>query len=248
MSTPPAPEEQSLELRIQRAKAELERMIDLHPQGMFLTGPEGKVLRANAGLLRLLGLEEFPQVLGRELEGLFPGAGEALRRALAAGAAPGSAASTEAEVELPGRGRRSLRFTAVRSGAGDGLAVVLVDDLTEEKRDAERRARQHKIEAAEALAGTLNHLLNQPLAVIMGRAQLLLFALERGRAETGELRRTLEEIVQLARGIADTLRKAQRFRDFVTASYLEGVDILDLERSTGETGAEDGEDTGSHQA
>lgn len=241
---------EELARRIAHAKTELERMIDLHPQGMFLAGPSGEVLRTNAGLLKLLGLTGFPEVLGRSCEELFPASdGKSPLADFFADPhlGPEDMYVRETEIARPEGGRRALRFTVVGSGTEDRF-MVLVDDVTEEKEAAARRERQEKREVAEALTGALNHALNQPLSVIMGRAQLLLFSLEKGRANAEELRPALQEIVNLTRRVAETLRRARTFRDFVTETYLEGVDILDLNRSTNGTENRDAEDAGSDQA
>jgi signal transduction histidine kinase len=255
--------EKALQERIRYAKAELERMIDLNPQGMFLTGLDGRILRANAGLLKLLGRSDFSEVLGKSCEDLFPtpdGAPSPLAGFFARPElGPGGTFVEEAGTDIRYGEPTTLRFTVVGSGpdlsaphgvgqAGTKRYVVLVDDVTEENKAALRREKQGRIEVAEALAGALNHVLNQPLAVILGRAQLLLFSLEKNGIKTEELRSALQEIVDLTRRVADTLRKSRNFRDFVTETYLDGVGILDLERSTGDAEKEDGKNPGTDKA
>ena len=243
---------EALQERIRHAKVELERMIDLNPQGMFLAGPDGKVLRANAGLLKLLGLSAFSEVLGKSCEDLFPtpaGAPCPLAGFFAKPQfGPGGTFVEEAGADIRYGEPATLRFTVVGSGPETKRYVVLVDDVTEEKKAARRREKQGRIEVAEALAGALNHVLNQPLAVILGRAQLLLFSLEKNGIKMEEFRPALQEIVDLTRRVADTLRKSRNFRDFVTETYLDGVGILDLERSTGDAETEDGKNPRTDQA
>ena len=56
---------------IERAKRELEHMIDLNPQIMLLVDNNGIVVRANLSLLRILGLSKFDEVVGRKIDELF---------------------------------------------------------------------------------------------------------------------------------------------------------------------------------
>jgi len=238
--------------RIARAKREIEGMIDLYPQGMILVDGDMKVRRVNQGLLTLLGYERFDEVLGK-------GLGEAFAHRPAVSGCPvckifadvregktDPSRPTELTVDIRGKGARTLSFTIVGAEASEGSMAALVEDVTEDTRLGEEAVRRGKMEAAGELVGALNHQINQSLGVIQGRAQLLLFVQDRGGSVANdELRRTLEDIINHTRRIADVLKRAMNLHDFITEEYVSGVRILDLEGSSRE-GQADGKNTTSH--
>lgn len=237
--------------KIARAKREIEGMIDLYPQGMLLVDGDMKVQRVNQGLLSLLGYERFDQVLGKRLSEVFTHRASdkdcpvckifADERA----GRTDSSRPTELVIDIKDKGKRTLSFTVVSAEGSEGSMAALVEDVTEDTKLGEEAVRKGKLQVAGELVGALNHQINQSLGVIQGRAQLLLFLLDRGGSVANdELRRTLEDIVNHTRHIADVLKKALNLRDFVTEEYVGGVRILDLESSSHE-GKPDGKDTPS---
>lgn len=218
---------------IARAKRELEAMIDLSPQGMLLLNPQGCVTRANRAFLRLSGKAGFGEVLGRPLVSLLPFEGdENAEKLLDVGA---GYAVHDACVLGNGAAKRILRFSAVPGGTANVTAMI-VEDVTEARAAETDLEQRHKTEAVQALTGALMHNLNQPLTVIMMRAKLLHMALEQGAVEPGEMRKALEDIMELVRNISVLLEKARKARRFVTEPYLRGrfgeaSGILDLDRA-----------------
>ena len=110
--------------------------------------------------------------------------------------------------------------------------MLVVADVTEQLHQQEVATERSRIQAAEAVTGALMHELNQPLTVITVQSHLLLHDLDRGTLDADQIRSAVEEIVSQAVTVADKLRQAQSFRSFVTKPYLEGHDIVDLEKST----------------
>ncbi len=215
-------------------------MIDLHPQGMFLSNRRGAILRANRTLLKLLGVANFTDVLGRQpSDFMVDGAG--CDPALAVTAfLSGARAGTEGHVsrrfrvELAKQGVRELDLTIITSSQASDLRIVLVEDLGNAAEEHQRRERQTRMEAAEATVGALMHRINQPLTVIMIRSQLLLLSLDQDHLERKELKQGLQEVIELTGQIAETLRQARVFSDYVTMPYPDSREIVDLDKSTRE--------------
>jgi PAS domain S-box-containing protein len=84
--------------------------------------------------------------------------------------------------------------------------VVLVTDVTERKRWDQQVMRSEKLAALGTLAAGVAHNINNVLAAIVARTDLLL-----RKAEDGELRRWLDNIQQSALDGASTVRRLQDF-------------------------------------
>jgi len=212
--------EESLAAIIERAKQQLQHMIDLNPEGMLLVDAELIVTRANRAFLDLTGVTDFGSALGKRLDSLISFDDPEFAERLPAGK-PGDDAM-ETEVGLAGGNKRIFRFTVVGSEAASGFWVLMVREKT------------HKKEAAHQLTGALMHHMNQPLTVIMVTANLLKMELEKGEIDPEKLREGLEKIMSLATDTAKTLQMADEARDFVTEAYTDHLSIMDLEGSSGE--------------
>lgn len=218
--------------KIEKAKRELEQMIDLNPQVMLLVDTKGCVTRANKALLALLGLTDYPQVLGKRMDDLFPGNGDVSRLMVQRK----ENREIEAEVALAGDRRHVLRFTIVGADAEGELAVIMVSDVGAEKDEAESLAIRHKTEAVKAVAGALMHNVNQSLTIIMVNAQLMNLTLEKGGADPSELMDRLKDVVKETISIADVLKAVDGPARFVTEPYPGCADILDIKKSASTSG------------
>lgn len=231
---------------IQAAKKELERMIDLVPQGMFLMDGAGKVLRANARFLKLTRMRAFRDVLGWDYRDLFafePGhSSRAVLDKLVADARKG-ADVTEGEVRVLGAQGKDvvLLFCCVPAGVESELYVMVVEDVTDRKRAIESKERSEMLRAVQSVVGALLHTVNQPLTVMATSAHLIRAEVKRGAASDGaridEHARQIEEMVER---VADALKKADRIQHFVLEPYHGGVSILDLDKSARRPGESDG--------
>ena len=216
---------------IERAKRELEQMIDMTPDVMFLLDTRGTILRANRALLNLLGASQFNAVIGRPVAEIFQLKNPAEISRFLAGTEPRAELMLKADI---GGRTRDLEFTVMPAGQAAGWRVAFVEDVEEERRKTETLEEQCRKEAARTLVCTLMHNLNQPLTVITIRCQLLLLSLNKGSLNPDELKKGLEEISELTMQVANTLSRAQSFRDFVTTPYTEHSAIVDLPQSIGD--------------
>jgi nitrogen-specific signal transduction histidine kinase len=226
---------------IERAKKELEHMIDMHPQGMVLLDSAGRIQRVNMTALKMFGISSFRTVLGKPLTNLIPAdSPQAVTQELEQflQEKPSSQQGhliKELAFQFPGAEKRVFRFAAVATKEASAPKILIVEEITEQKAAEIDLEKQHKLQAAEELTGALMHTINQPLTVITVRCQLLLLAIEKGNVDPTEVKQGLEEISRLAMQIADTIGKASSLSDFVTTPYTHDLQIVDLDRSTGQT-------------
>lgn len=230
---PQRPDDGALNRMIERAKQELEHMIDLNPQVMLLVDHAGKAVRANRALLELLGQPDFRKILGRNLNNLFPCEDKDFFTSLLT--SKGGYDVREIKVVFAPRRHRLMRFAVVSSD--DDVSVIIVNDVTSEKEQAVHQEKKFKKEAVQALMGGLMHNVNQPLTVIMVQAQFMQLALEKGLSRPEDLKKELQNIMSLTMQVSEMLKMMERPKDFVTQPYLEGIDILDIQRS-GDQGAQ----------
>lgn len=213
--------------RIERAKKELENMIDLNPSVLVLVDGGGTILRGNIALLRLLGRNDFSGLIGRRLRDVFasedPDFFEGLRKP------ERDHATYETRVRLPAGGTpRDFRFTVVAQGEVSESYVVIVNDVTDEKRRSGEAEKLNKQEAVHALAGALMHNLNQNLTVITVETHMMMAALEKGNPDLEAMKKELRHIRDLVMEIANVLSNAERSAEYVTESYPGGESILSL--------------------
>ena len=152
----------------------------------------------------------------------------------------GGYGTREAPASIKGCKKGIFRFTVVGIGEDSENHVLIVEDVTELKERAVRDEKEHKKDAIRALAGALMHNINQRLTVITVRSKLMLMALEKNDVRGDELKKGLEDIMGLTMEVASILDKLEDQNDFVTETYLDGLDILDLDRSRGTGGGDDG--------
>jgi len=221
---------------VHRAKIELEQMIDLTPQVMLLVDGSGSITRANLAFLRLVGTSDFREALGRKITDYFEVKDKDFFLELLS--SEDGYGMREAGGSLRGCKEGIFRFTVVGIGGDSENHVLIVEDITEERARAVRDEKEHKKDAVRALAGALMHNINQRLTVITVRSKLMLMALEKNDVREEELKKGLHDIMSLTMEVAKILDGLEDQKDFVTEPYLDGLDILDLERSSGRDGGE----------
>ncbi len=214
---------------IRNAKRQLEQMIDANPHTMLLVDRQQRISRANRAFLDLTGLSRYDEALGHPLPEFFPCRDTGFFDRLFSDG--DGYAVCENRVDFPNRPQRIVRFTVIGSGRDTEWFAVMAHDITAESNlDCEREQAQKK-EAVQTLMGALMHRINQPLTVIMVRAQLMQLALERNRIEPDDFAQSLRDIMKLTMDISRTLQSMEKPVDYATEPYMPGIDILDLERS-----------------
>ncbi|MBI2951829.1 histidine kinase, partial [bacterium] len=92
----------------------------------------------------------------------------------------------------------------------------------EAQREAER------IRVLLEMAGAAAHEINQPLTVIVARAELLLNGMPPG----APLRREVESIYEASERIVEIVRKMQGIQQYITKPYALGGQIIDFEAAS----------------
>lgn len=219
---------------IERAKQQLERMIDLAPQAMLLLDSGDVIRRVNRTFLELLGLSDFNAVLGKRISDVFPGESRDIVRheQNAEDALPCAPAGErecsrtwETETRMSDGRVRLLRFSIMGSGGEAGLSVAMAHDVTRHREWLAHLAKEHKKEAVVEIVGALMHNINQPLTVISIRAGLAEAALANVDVPD-EVRENIREISGLAMQIAGMLEQIQTPKDYLTEDYPGGKKIL----------------------
>jgi putative nucleotidyltransferase with HDIG domain len=214
---------------IERAKQELERMIDLCPQIMLLAGRDGTLLRANRAVLALIGQPDIRKLRGQTLDSLLkPQTPDFFRKML--GSLDGFR-EKDVRIEPPGCAARILRVAAVSTEAGDTIAVQ-ARDLTAVAASGETAREQREV--VEAVVGGLMHHLNQPLTVLTLRGYLMETELNREKPDLDLLRSHLRDVINMTMFVADIIRNAEHPEKVATAPYVGDTRILDLAGSSGE--------------
>ena len=203
---------------IERAKQQLEHMIDLVPQVLILTDPTGIVVRTNEALLRWLKLSGYPGALGRHVKELLCGPDRPGGSPLAVFfdelfAGRGGGGPQDVRADVPGLGERPLRVTALAGRKTPGLVVIFVEDLTPLAEEAAMRLKKDKQEAAEKMTAELLHRVNHPLTIVLVRAYLLRLAVDADPVDRDELRRGIDEISRETERIAEILQRTRRIED-----------------------------------
>jgi len=214
---------------VEQAKQELQRMIDMNPEGMALVERNGTIVRANRALLDLIACEQYDQVLGQPLNSLFRTGEEDL----AANLFTTKTGLFETDVETVSGEKRRLRFGVIGAASEPAMRVLTVRDITGERAAGAQLEKTHRKETVQQLTGALMHHLNQPLTIITVTANLLLMDAEKDAVDLEKLATSLRRIMTLATDVAEMLKRAENPSDYVTEAYMEGLDIMDLERSSG---------------
>jgi DNA-binding response OmpR family regulator len=155
-----------------------------------------------------------------------------------------------AVVLVTGHGNESLAAAALRRGADDYLAKdstlsdLLPQILERVRRNRELRkalsAAEQDLVRAERLAAigemtvTLHHEINNPLMAALAEVELLL---GQPNATPEQQREGLGEVNVALKRIRDIVQRIGKLREARSKDYLTGVQMLDLERPSGEAPA-----------
>ena len=213
---------------LENAKQQLEKMIDLTPQGMLLVGNDGTILRANERILSLLGRQGFGDILGKSVPELFAPDSDTAK-SLTDFVNNDSGRSVELHTPHTEDDTRILTFTRVASGSDSDLNIILVEDSTQDRKRESRIEKENKLEGAMAATGALQHYVNQPLTVIVCTAHLLMHEMENKSMSDDKLRHGLNEIISSVNLIAEMLRESSSMDAYKTKPYPGNVDIIDLD-------------------
>lgn len=201
----------------------LSSVLDTLPLGVAVLDGAGEVYYTNPTLRRLMGLT--PQDV--------PTAAD-IRRAFDPDAAlgrPGTADRSDVDITVAeGRARKLHRILQpLQLVPGEPIGWLLVaQDITEEQRMRDEMLRTNRLTAILDTAAALNHEINNPLAAILGRAQMLLARPDEHDPRTLAGLRVIEES---ARRIANLTNQLKEITEPAFTEYSRGVMMLDIKGS-----------------
>jgi len=161
---------------VRRSKDEWETTFNALAECIAVVGPGDAVLRANRALAALAEMPES-DLVGRSFGDVLLGTSEPVAALIEAAHRGERTVPVVARLE---RSERVLRLTAapLAGRAGPGPVVMLVEDVTEQRRMEAQLIQNDKMASIGQLVSGVAHELNNPLTSIAGLTELLL---ERGQ-------------------------------------------------------------------
>jgi PAS domain S-box-containing protein len=150
-----------------------------------------------------------PDLIGRRLSDLYPAENVERAKPFYDRALAGETISYD--TSLDGRAFR-ITITPLRNVDGDVEHILTVAfDVTEEREQLERLARDEKLHALGQMAGGIAHNLNQTLALVTGYGELAHDALDLDPPNVEELRRILRIVERAAYDGGETVKRLLTF-------------------------------------
>ncbi len=208
------------------AEARYHGLVEHIPVGIFRTTPSGEILDANPALVEMLKYKDREALLAVNETALWvnPEDRERGHRLLDA---EGVARDFQVELRTNDGGTVWVRMNvrAILDGAGQYWEGT-IEDITDQRRADEAERRAETLRAVAQFANAAAHEINNPLAVIVGRLELL------RRDLTPELQAKLNPIVESSRQIAKIITHMGRMTRLETLDDMPASPMLDLRRSS----------------
>ena len=208
------------------AEARYHGLVEHIPVGIFRTTPSGEMFDANPALLEMLKYKDREALLAVSANALWvnPDDRERGRRLLDA---EGVARDFQVELRTNEGGTVWVRMNvrAIVDNVGECWEGT-IEDITDQRRADEAEGRAETLRAVAQLANAAAHEINNPLAVIVGRLELL------RRDLTPELQVKLNPIVESSRQIAKIITHLGRMTRLQTLDDMPASPMLDLRRSS----------------
>jgi two-component system, cell cycle sensor histidine kinase and response regulator CckA len=201
---------------LERAETRFRELVQRAGYGIYRSSPDGRFLDVNPALVRMLGYDTAEELKSIDLATKLyadPGERERLRLRIV-----GAEAADWVETCWQRRDGASIRVRLSVTAVCDERGRVvwyegIAEDVTERHRRDELLRRSERMASLGATLAGVAHELNNPLAAIMGFAQILL-----KRATSGEERAALETISH------EAARSAKIVRDLLTLSRKREAD------------------------
>ena len=228
---------------IVRALAFNDNIVETVNVGIGVVDHERRVVTWNRAMEHITGgCLPKEEVLGRRLEDLPPDLSErfGLGRPLLDALTNGRPSSRHNHVvEMPGGEEVHLNLHHLPvsiGGDGEGQVIIVMENITNNVALADERVRAERLAAITATMVSVNHEVNNPLAVILGYSQMLLERLDSGPADERALARVRKDLAMIegeALRIRDITAKLAALIEPVVTSYpaADGMPMVDLAAS-----------------
>jgi PAS domain S-box-containing protein len=201
-------------------------LVEHVPVGIFRTAPSGQILDVNPAMVEMLKFKDREALLAVNATSLYVNPddrerGNRLRDAT------GVTRDFQVELRTNDGGTVWVRMNA--RALGDGAHEYwegTIEDITNQRRADEAERRAETLRAVAQLANAAAHEINNPLAVIVGRLELL------RRDLTPDQQAKLNPIVESSRQIAKIITHMGRLTRLETLDDLPASPMLDLRRSS----------------
>ena len=110
------------------------------------------------------------------------------------------------------------------------LSLGFLTVVTKEMRAEEERLKRERLQVTLQMAGAVCHELNQPLQGISGYSERLLMDF----SEDNPVFPKIRKIFELTKKVGQITRKLMRITKYETMDYLQGVKIIDIDKSSEE--------------
>ena len=127
--------------------------------------------------------------------------------------------------------KKTVSFIALSLPSGEDM--VTCEDITERRRAEELAIRTERLKAIGDLAGGVAHNFNNLLQMVMGGIDLALIDLEMGNLS--EAKKTLEQLLQVSRSGAATVRRLQSFAQVGGKIQPAEGEVFDLSETVKQT-------------
>ncbi|MGH7305145.1 MAG: PAS domain S-box protein [Candidatus Rokuibacteriota bacterium] len=201
-------------------------LVEHVPVGLFRTTPSGTILDANPAMIEMLKFKDREALLAVDATSLYVNPDDR-ERGHRQRDAEGVTRDFQVELRTNDGGTVWVRMNtrAVRDGAREYWEGT-IEDVTNQRRADEAERRAETLRAVAKLANAAAHEINNPLAVIVGRLELLGRDLSAGQQEK------LAPIVEASKQIAAIIAHMGRLTRLETLDDLPASPMLDLRRSS----------------
>jgi PAS domain S-box-containing protein len=222
-----------LQEQVQRSEERYRDLVENIDSGIFSLDTTGRVVYASNGLLKMVGYSLSEMISRLWIELLKPERRVEAGRVFHTVLSQHKASIFETEmVRRDGSPIFALVNLSAFGGDAETATVIrgIVTDITARKELEKETLKRERFEGVIEMAGAACHHLNQPLANILVRVQLLLKEMDEQDSRYRSVHILENEVLRMG----NITRKIQNITKYETEPYVEGRSrIVDLERATG---------------
>lgn len=227
------------ESSVRESRDFLENIFKTTRDGIVVTDIAGKIIRTNDSVERLFGFTKH-ELLGKDMRELMPKNGDDCE------------VKENFSKELNSKGFFDVSETFFRKKNGEiapfecsislvknsedeaTAAVAMLRDITERKKMEQQFLRTEKLSSVGELAGGVAHDFNNVLSAILGRAQLLMRAIEKIKENTDfeklihQVNESLKVIERASLDGADTVKRIMKFARKEKEGEFAAINFIDV--------------------